>query len=94
MFERDDEFQGDDAIVGNDPNEPDNVEFGGESYVDTSFELEDLNEADNVEFGGEADVLDILFKSEDSLESSASIVGNHDPNKPEHVEFGGDANNF
>jgi hypothetical protein len=93
VFESDGEFQGDDAIVGDDPNEPDNVEFGGEAYVDTSFESEDQNEANNVKLCGKADMLDISFESDDLLESSDSIVGNHDPNEPGQVEFGDDANN-
>ncbi len=45
VFQRNGEFEGDDAIVGNDPNKPDHVEFGGDADVDISFESEDLFES-------------------------------------------------
>ena len=58
MFQRNGEFEGDDAIVGDDPNEPDHFKIGGNADVDISFKSEDSFESEDSNESSDAIVSD------------------------------------
>ncbi len=68
------DFEGDDAIVTDDPNQPDNVEFGnGDDAIVGDYP----NQPDNITFGNGAD-FDISFELLSDADGDAEAENNND----------------